>query len=88
MDLLAFARYYAGPSNPHFLKMVQDHDREARPRFDHFLCHSFQFAINVFGDVYLGNGLHVLQNCGQTALAPLLLLAELNVPYGFIIVHD
>jgi hypothetical protein len=26
--------YYAGPSNPHFVKMVQDHDRETRARFD------------------------------------------------------
>jgi hypothetical protein len=28
MSLLTFARYYAGPSNPHFAKMVQDRDRE------------------------------------------------------------
>jgi hypothetical protein len=34
MDPLTFARYYAGPSNPHFVKMVQDHDRETRARFD------------------------------------------------------
>jgi hypothetical protein len=35
MDPLTFARYYAGPSNPHFVKMVQDYDRETRARFDH-----------------------------------------------------
>jgi hypothetical protein len=34
MDPLTFARYYAGPSNPHFFKMVQDHDRETRARFN------------------------------------------------------
>ena len=34
MDPLTFARYYAGPSNPHFVKMVQDHDRETRARFN------------------------------------------------------
>ena len=30
-----FARYYAGRSNPHFVKMVQDYDRETRACFDH-----------------------------------------------------
>jgi len=34
MDPLTFARYYAGPANPHFVKMVQDHDRETRAQFD------------------------------------------------------
>jgi hypothetical protein len=34
MDPLTFARYYAGPSNPHFVKMVQDYNRETRARFD------------------------------------------------------
>jgi len=29
MDLLTFARYYAGPSNPHFVKMVQGQDLES-----------------------------------------------------------
>jgi hypothetical protein len=33
MDPLTFVRYYAGPSNPHFVKMVQDHDRETRACF-------------------------------------------------------
>ena len=35
MDPLTFARYYAGPSIPHFVKMVEDHDRETRARLDH-----------------------------------------------------
>ena len=35
MDPLTFARYYAGPSNPHFVKMVEDHDREICGCFDH-----------------------------------------------------
>ncbi|KIM79134.1 hypothetical protein PILCRDRAFT_569417 [Piloderma croceum F 1598] len=35
MDPLTFAGYYAGPSNPHFVKIVQHHDRETRARFDH-----------------------------------------------------
>jgi len=30
MDLLTFARYYTGPSNPHFVKMVQDQDLEMK----------------------------------------------------------
>jgi hypothetical protein len=30
MDPLTFARYYVGPSNPHFVKMVQDYDREMK----------------------------------------------------------
>ena len=34
MDPLIFARYHAGPSNPHFVKMVQDHDRETQAHFD------------------------------------------------------
>ncbi|KIM81170.1 hypothetical protein PILCRDRAFT_821608 [Piloderma croceum F 1598] len=34
MDPLTFARY-AGPSSVHFVKMVQDHDRKARARFNH-----------------------------------------------------
>ncbi len=32
---LTFARHYAGLSNPYLVKMVQDHDRETRARFDH-----------------------------------------------------
>ena len=35
MDPLTFARYYAGPSIPHFMEMVQEHDRETRTCFDH-----------------------------------------------------
>ena len=34
MDPLTFARYYARPSNSHFVKMVQDHDRETCTRFE------------------------------------------------------
>ena len=32
MDSITFAQYYAGPLNPHFVKMVQDHDNETRAR--------------------------------------------------------
>jgi hypothetical protein len=35
MDPLTFSRYYTRPSNPHFVKMVQDHDCETRIHFDH-----------------------------------------------------
>jgi len=34
MDPLTFARYYAGPSNPHFVKMVQDHDLKMKNRVE------------------------------------------------------
>ncbi len=34
MDPLTFARYYVGPSNPHFVKMVQDHDLEMKDRVE------------------------------------------------------
>ena len=34
MDPLTFARYYARPSNPQFVKIVQDHDRETCTRFE------------------------------------------------------
>ena len=33
MDPFTFARYYAGPSNPHFVKMVQDYDHETHTCF-------------------------------------------------------
>ena len=34
MDPLPFARYYAGPSNPHFVKMVHDHNHQTCTCFD------------------------------------------------------
>ena len=34
MDPLTFARYYAGPSDPHFVKIVRDHDHETHASFD------------------------------------------------------
>jgi hypothetical protein len=35
MDLLMFAKYYAGPSNPHFVKMVQVYDCKTHTHFNH-----------------------------------------------------
>jgi hypothetical protein len=53
MDPLTFARYYAGPSNPHFVNIVQDHDRETRARFDRGMK-SWAQGVAVSADFDLG----------------------------------
>ena len=54
MDPLSFARHYTGLSNPHLVKMVQDHDCETHACFDHpVLQVTFIFHIScAMGRVY------------------------------------